>query len=56
MLSALLLRRAKREHVRHVMRGGEWVIRDGEHAAIDISEVECEIWDQLQVCGGRGLV
>lgn len=48
MLSAFLLRRAKREHVRHVMLGGEWVIRDGEHAAVDISQVEREIWDKLQ--------
>ncbi len=47
-LSAFLLRRAQREHVRHVMRGGEWVIRDGEHPTIDLSDVEREIWERLR--------
>lgn len=49
ILPAFLLRRAKRDHVRHVMRGGEWIIRDGEHTAIDLSEVEREIWARLRV-------
>lgn len=48
MLSGFLLRRAKREHVRQVMVGGEWVIRDAAHASVDVSEVEREIWERLQ--------
>ncbi len=48
ILSAFLLRRAKREHVRHVMVGGEWVIRDGGHATVDTGDVEREIWERLQ--------
>lgn len=48
MLPAFLLRRAKREHVRHVMLGGEWLIRDGEHVSVDLHEVEREIWDRLE--------
>ncbi len=47
-LSAFLLRRAKREHVRHVMVGGEWVLRDGAHARVDLQDVEREIWERLQ--------
>jgi cytosine/adenosine deaminase-related metal-dependent hydrolase len=35
----LLLRRAKREHVRHVMVHGQWVVRDGRSTRVD--EGEC---------------
>ena len=48
LLTAFLLRRAKQEHVRHVMVGGEWVIRDGVHLSIDHKDVEREIWERLQ--------
>ena len=47
LLPAFLLRRAKREHLRHVMVGGQWVIRDSEHVTIDINDVEREIWARL---------
>lgn len=48
LLSTLLLRRVKREHVRHVMVGGAWVVRDGEHVNVEIADVEREIWARLQ--------
>ncbi len=48
LLPALLLRRGKREHVRHVMVGGEWVLRDGEHLHVDARTVEREIWERLK--------
>ena len=35
----LLLRRAKREHVRHVMVHGQWVVQDGRSTLVD--EGEC---------------
>jgi 5-methylthioadenosine/S-adenosylhomocysteine deaminase len=35
----LLLRRAKREHVRHVMVHGQWVVQDGRSTRVD--EGEC---------------
>ena len=47
LLPAFLLRRSKRQHVRHVMIGGEWVIRDGEHVKFDLNEVERETWERL---------
>lgn len=47
LLSAFLLRRAKREHVRHVMVGGAWVLRDGEHVGVNLNDVEREIWERL---------
>lgn len=47
LLSALLLRRGKREHVRHVMVGGEWLLRDGRHTRVDARAVEREIWQRL---------
>ncbi|MDE2852809.1 MAG: amidohydrolase family protein [Chloroflexota bacterium] len=53
LLPAMLLRRAKREHVRHVMVGGQWVIRDGEHAHVDSNDVEREIWARLRFEAGR---
>ena len=48
LLSAFLLRRAKREHVRHVMVGGAWVLRDDEHLRVNLNDVEREIWERLQ--------
>ncbi len=48
LLSALLLRRGRREHVRHVMVGGQWVLRDGQHLHIDAGDVEREIWERLK--------
>lgn len=48
LLPAFLLRRIKREHVRHVMVGGDWVLRDGRHVRVDIAEVEREIGQRLQ--------
>ena len=53
LLPAFLLRRAKREHIRRVMVGGEWLIRDGEHATVALSDVEREIWARLQFEAGR---
>ncbi|MCE7981499.1 MAG: hypothetical protein DYG89_09925 [Caldilinea sp. CFX5] len=35
----LLLRRVKREHVRHVMVHGQWVVRDGRSTRV--AEGEC---------------
>lgn len=49
LLSEFLLRRIKRDHVRHVMRGGEWLIRYGKHVNVDIRDVEREIWERLQL-------
>ena len=48
LLPTFLLRRVKREHVRHVMVGGAWVVHDGEHVNVKMSEVEREIWERLQ--------
>jgi len=48
LLPTFLLRRAKREHVRHVMVGGAWVLRDGEHVNVNMNDVEREIWERLQ--------
>ena len=52
LLPAFLLRRVKREHVRHVMVGGVWVMRDGEHVNVDVRDVEREIWERLQFEAG----
>lgn len=54
LLPALLLRRGQRVHVRHVMVGGQWVLRDGAHLHIDIQDVEREIWERLNF-DARGL-
>ncbi len=51
LLPEFLLRRIKRDHVRHVMRGGEWLICDGEHVNVDIEDVEREIWERLEFEG-----
>ena len=48
LLSAFLLRRAKREHVRHVLVSGNWVMRDGDHVSVNMKDVEGEIWERLQ--------
>ncbi len=48
LLPAFLLRRAKQAHARHVMVGGQWVIRDGAHTSVDHQEVAREIWKRLQ--------
>jgi cytosine/adenosine deaminase-related metal-dependent hydrolase len=48
LLSAFLLRRAKRDHVRHVMVAGAWLLRDGKHVGFDTSDVEREIWQRLR--------
>ena len=48
LLSPFLLRRARRDHVRHVMVGGAWVVRDGVHETVDVQDVAREIWERLQ--------
>lgn len=54
LLPEFLLRRIKREHVRRVMVGGNWVLRDGEHKTVDMSDVEREIWQRLRpLTGGQ---
>ncbi len=52
-LPAFLLRRMNREHVRHVMVAGDWLLRDGAHIRIDIDNVEREIyaWLKFAVAG-----
>jgi len=47
LLPAFLLRRGQRDHVRHVMVGGQWILRDGAHLHIDIQDVEREIWQRV---------
>ncbi len=47
LVPAFLLRRAKREHVRHVMVGGKWRVMDGEPVDIDVDAVEREIYARL---------
>ncbi len=41
------LRRATRNHVRHVMVHGDWVLRDGQHTGLDESEVTRAVQDAL---------
>ena len=53
LLPIFLLRRAKREHVRQVMVGGAWVVRNGEHVDVEIKDVEREIWERLQFKSGE---
>ena len=53
LLPTFLLRRAKREHLRQVMVGGAWVLRNGEHVNVEISDVEREIWERLQFESGE---
>ncbi|MCY3867240.1 MAG: amidohydrolase family protein [Chloroflexi bacterium] len=53
LLPTFFLRRAKREHVRQVMVGGAWVLRNGEHVNVEITDVEREIWERLQFRSGE---
>ena len=43
-----LLRLASRQHVRHVMANGEWVVRDGQHAHLNERELLDHIADELR--------
>jgi cytosine/adenosine deaminase-related metal-dependent hydrolase len=43
----LLLRKGVRRHVRHVMMGGEWVLRDGKSTRVDEEEIATALADQL---------
>ena len=56
LLSPFLLRRARRENVRHVMVGGAWVVRNGGHETVNIQDVEREIWERLQSAAGEPLM
>ena len=49
LLPAFILRRARRETVRHVMVGGAWVVRNGEHINVETADVERELWERLQI-------
>jgi len=42
-----LLRRASANHIRHVMVGGEWQLRDGVHTQLDEQELAREMRDHL---------
>jgi 5-methylthioadenosine/S-adenosylhomocysteine deaminase len=42
-----LLRRASGHHIRHVMVGGEWVVRDGQSTRIDEAEVVAALREEL---------
>jgi hypothetical protein len=44
----LLLRKATRHHVQHVMMAGEWVVRDGEMTRVDEREIAAALAAQLQ--------
>jgi cytosine/adenosine deaminase-related metal-dependent hydrolase len=46
--AALLLRRGRRDHVRHVLVGGRWVVRDGRTTALDEQALHAEIREGLQ--------
>ena len=52
----LLLRKANRQHVRHVMRGGEWVIQEGHTMRVNEEEVAAALADQLQHYDAEELV
>jgi cytosine/adenosine deaminase-related metal-dependent hydrolase len=43
----MLLRKGARQHVRQVMMGGEWVIRDGSAVRVNEDEVASALADQL---------
>lgn len=43
----LFLRRANKSHVRHVMMGGEWVLRDGQHTRLNEADLAAQIKDAL---------
>ncbi|MEO0561623.1 MAG: amidohydrolase family protein, partial [Chloroflexota bacterium] len=42
-LLSFVLRRANKSHVRHVMSGGEWVLRDGVHTRLDEADLAAQI-------------
>jgi cytosine/adenosine deaminase-related metal-dependent hydrolase len=44
----LLLRRGSKHHVRDVMVGGEWVLRDGRSTRVDEAAVHAEVRAELQ--------
>ena len=43
----MLLRRASRQHVRHVMMGGDWVVQDGRIMRVNEEEIAAALADQL---------
>jgi cytosine/adenosine deaminase-related metal-dependent hydrolase len=44
----LLLRKGSRQHVRHVMMGGEWVVRDWQVTRVNEDEVAMALSESLQ--------
>ena len=46
-LPDFLLRRASRQHVRHVMVHGEWMLRDGTHTRLDADALNRAVHDEL---------
>jgi cytosine/adenosine deaminase-related metal-dependent hydrolase len=44
----LLLRRGSKHHVRHVMVGGEWVLREGRATRVDEAAVHAEVRAELE--------
>lgn len=46
--AATLLRRGKREHIRHVMVNGEWKIRDGRSTQLNEEDIAAAIRTELQ--------
>lgn len=46
-LLPFILRRANKSHVRHVMSGGEWVLRDGLHTRLDENKLATQIKHEL---------
>ena len=45
----LLLRRGSRQQIRHVMVGGEWVIRDGAHTRLNEDDLSAALRAQFDV-------
>jgi cytosine/adenosine deaminase-related metal-dependent hydrolase len=43
----MLLRKGTRQHVRHVMMGGEWVVREGNIVRVNEAEVAAALAEQL---------
>lgn len=50
-LLEVLLRRANRTHVRHVMVDGEWVVSDGRNTRIDEAALQAEVRAALRNAG-----
>jgi 5-methylthioadenosine/S-adenosylhomocysteine deaminase len=46
-IEEFFLRRANKSHVRHVMMGGEWMLRDGKHTRLDEDALAAEIKEAL---------